>query len=69
MSAATLFSLFINVAVGVYFARFYPRHVERQFRGRRVPPFFAIMAAVLRPVGYLLILFSAGYALFVALNG
>ena len=69
MTPATFFSLFVNVAVGIYFARYYPRHVERQFRGGRVPPFFARLAAILRPVGYGLILASAGYALFVAVGG
>ncbi|WP_303902861.1 hypothetical protein [Thiohalomonas denitrificans] len=69
MTIATFFSLLINIAVGIYFARYYPRQVERQFRGRRVPPFFAVLAAILRPIGYLLIIASAGYAVYIGITG
>lgn len=62
MTAGTAFSLLVNIAVGIYFARFYPRQVAKSFRGRPVPPFFAGLAKVLTPLGYLLIAGSVGYA-------
>ena len=67
MTASLALSLLINIAVGIYFARFYPGHVAKSFRGRTVPPLFRWLPVVLRPVGYLLIAGSVLYALAVLL--
>jgi hypothetical protein len=62
MTAGEVVSLLINGGVGLYFARIYPPQVQRRFPGH-VPPLFAVLVKVLRPVGWLLMGGSAVYAL------
>lgn len=64
MTSGEWLSLAINLGVGLYLAWFYPRHVRRQFAGRRLPPFFALLATVLQPLGWLLIGGSLAYLLY-----
>lgn len=64
MNPGEYVSLVINLAVGAYFAYYYPQHVRQRFAGRRVPPFFATLAYVLRPLGWLLIGGSLAYAVY-----
>lgn len=61
MSSGEVLSLLINIAVGGYFAFGYPHLVARRFAGRRIPPLFARLPQVLRPVGLALIGISLGY--------
>lgn len=61
MSQGMLFSLTINILVGLYFALWYPRSLEKNFRGRTPPPLFALLGRVLPPVGWILVLLSLGF--------
>ena len=53
MSSGELFSLLINIAVGVYFAWYYPRSVRGKLD--RMPRIFSVLNKILPPLGYVLI--------------
>lgn len=59
MSGGVLLSLLINIAVGVYFAWYYPRSVRGKLD--RMPRIFSLFNKILPPVGYLLIAASILY--------
>ena len=65
MSVGELLSALINIAVGVYFIRFYPAFAKRRFQGRRLPPLFAFLVKALPVVGYVLI---AGTVFYLAMR-
>ncbi len=62
MSSGELISILINLAVGFYFAVFYPRSVQKRFQGRALPRAFNMLLKVVPPVGYLIIAMSLIYA-------
>lgn len=62
MSTGEVISLMVNLAVGVYFAVFYPRQVRRRLGTGPLPPFFAVITPVVRVVGYLVLAGTAVYA-------
>jgi branched-subunit amino acid transport protein AzlD len=68
MSNGLIFSLVVNIIVGVYFARFYPRSVRKNFPNGQPPPFFALLLKILPPVGVLLIVGSVIYGVLTALG-
>ncbi len=59
MSSGELFSLLINIAVGVYFAWYYPRSVRGKLD--RMPRIFSVLNKILPPLGYVLIAVSILY--------
>ena len=61
MSSGELISILINLAVGFYFAVFYPRSVKKRFQGRALPRAFEMLLKVVPPVGYLIIAMSLIY--------
>lgn len=63
MSTGEAFSLLLNIAVGIYFAYFYPRHVQRQLGSRGLPRGFAVAVKILQPFGVILIIGSLFYGL------
>ncbi len=62
MSTGALLSILLNLAVGIYFAVFYPRSVKKRFRGKNTPRAFHLLLKVVPPVGYLIIVLSLIYA-------
>jgi hypothetical protein len=62
MSSGDLISILIILAVGSYFAVYYPRSLQRQFRGRPLPKAFALLQKVVPPVGWLIIAITLIYA-------
>ncbi len=58
MSAGTIISALINIAVAIYFIALYPRFMQRQFRGRTPPPLFRLLGKGLPILGYLLIVLT-----------
>ncbi len=63
MSAGELLSILINLAVGVYFAIFYPRSVRKRFSAQNEPRAFTLLLKVVPPAGYLIIAMSLIYAM------
>jgi hypothetical protein len=63
MSTGEALSLLINIAVGIYFAYFYPRHVRRQLGSGSLPRGFATAIKILQPVGVVLIIGTLFYGL------
>lgn len=59
MSGGELFSLLINIAVGIYFAWYYPRSVRGKLD--RMPRIFSLLNKILPPLGYVLIAVSIIY--------
>ncbi len=59
MSGGELFSLLINIAVGIYFAWYYPRSVRGKLD--RMPRIFSLLNKILPPLGYVLIAVSILY--------
>ncbi len=59
MTGGEIVSLLINIAVGVYFAWYYPRSVHGKLD--RMPPLFATLNRILPPFGYVLILSGLAY--------
>lgn len=64
MSSSIALSLLVNICVGVYFAHFYPKTLDRSFKGQRLPPFFAFLGRVLPPFGWALVIASVLYGLY-----
>jgi len=62
MSAGELFSILINLAVGIYFAVIYPRSVKKRFSSHTMPRAFALLLKVVPPAGYIIIAMSLIYA-------
>ena len=63
MSLGESLSLLINIAVGIYFIRYYPAQLKKSFQGKRLPPFFALMQRWLPPLGWLLVVGSVVYGI------
>lgn len=62
MSSGDIFSIVINLAVGVYFAIIYPRSVRKRFNGPTPPPrAFTLLYKVVPVVGYLIIVMTVIY--------
>jgi len=59
VSGGELFSLLINIAVGIYFAWYYPRSVRGKLD--RMPRIFSLLNKILPPLGYVLIAVSILY--------
>ena len=59
MTGGETLSLLVNVAVGVYFAWYYPRSVRGKLD--RMPAVFTTLNRFLPPLGYVLILASVLY--------
>lgn len=59
MTGGEIVSLIINIAVGAYFAWYYPRSVHGKLD--RMPRVFATLNRVLPPFGYVLILSALVY--------
>lgn len=55
ISTGELLSIFINLAVGIYFAVYYPRSVHKRFSSHTMPRAFIILVKVVPAVGYLII--------------
>lgn len=68
MSSAAILSLLINLAVGVYFALFYPRSLRRRFASHTMPHGFMLLLKVVPPAGWLIIVLTLGYTLFLLLE-
>lgn len=62
MNSSLIFSLLVNVLVGVYLIWFYPRSVRRNFTDGRIPPAFALLAKLMPVFGAAIIVASAIYA-------
>ncbi len=62
MSNADLLSILINLAVGLYFAVFYPRTLSKRFGERPAPRGFVMLQKVVPPVGWLIIALTLIYA-------
>lgn len=62
MSSGDLVSILINLAVGIYFAIFYPRSLQKRFGGRPAPKGFVLLQKVVPPVGWLIIAITLIYA-------
>ena len=69
MSNAELFSILINLAVGLYFAVFYPRTLQKRFGDRPAPRGFVMLQKVVPPVGWLIITLTLVYALTMLFEG
>ncbi|MGM0593687.1 MAG: hypothetical protein ACQETD_04035 [Pseudomonadota bacterium] len=67
MSGGEIFSVVINLAVGLYFAVIYPRSVRKRFSALNRPRAFTLLLKVVPVVGYLIIAMTLIYA--VALLG
>lgn len=67
MSSGDIFSILINLAVGIYFAVIYPRSVRKRFTEQATPRAFVLMLKVVPVVGYLIIAMTLIYT--VALLG
>ncbi len=63
MSSADIISVLINLAVGLYFAVFYPRSLHKRFRGQTPPRGFLLLQKVIPPVGWLIMVMTVIYAL------
>ena len=66
MSSGVVLSLVLNILVGIYLARFYPRSVRRQFPNTQPPPAFGLLLKILPPFGVLLIVGSIVYGVLAA---
>ncbi len=62
MSSGDLISILINLAVGVYFAVFYPRSLQKRFGGRPAPKAFVLLQKVIPQAGWLIIAITLIYA-------
>jgi hypothetical protein len=55
ISTGELLSIFINLAVGIYFAVYYPRSIHKRFTSHTMPRAFITLVKVVPMVGYLII--------------
>lgn len=55
ISTGELLSIFINLAVGIYFAVYYPRSIHKRFTSHTMPRAFIMLVKVVPMVGYLII--------------
>ena len=62
MTSGDLISILINLAVGIYFAVFYPRSLKKRFGGGSAPKGFVLLHKVVPPVGWLIIALTLIYA-------
>lgn len=62
MSNGDIVSILINLAVGAYFAFFYPRSVRKRFSEQNRPRAFTLMLKVVPMVGFLIIGMTIIYA-------
>lgn len=69
MSSGDIVSILINLAVGIYFAIYYPRSVQKRFSGRSAPRAFELMLKVVPKVGYLIIILTVVYAVVLLVGG
>lgn len=61
MNNADLFSILINLAVGIYFAIYYPRSLQKRM-GDNPPRGFALLKKIIPPIGWLIIIITLIYA-------
>ena len=61
ISTGELLSIFINLAVGIYFAVYYPRSVHKRFSNHTMPRAFVTLVKVIPAVGYLIIALTVVY--------
>lgn len=69
MSNADIISIIINLAVGYYFARIYPRNFSKRFGDRPAPRAFVLLRKVVPPVGWLIMGATLFYAVSLLLTG
>jgi len=62
MSNGEIVSVLINLAVGLYFAIYYPRSVRKRFAANTTPRAFAFMLRWVPIFGYLIIGMTVIYA-------
>lgn len=55
-------SFVINLLVGLYFIRYYPKTLASSFRGRPIPPGFALLRKALYWLGWIIITATIAYA-------
>lgn len=55
ISTGEWLSIIINLAVGIYFAVYYPRSVHKRFSAHTMPRAFIMLVKVVPMVGYLII--------------
>lgn len=64
MNSGDMISIFLNLAVGAYFAFVYPRSVKKRFQSAaQVPRGFVLLRRVIPAVGYLIMVMTLAYAL------
>lgn len=61
MSNGEIISVLINLAVGIYFAVYYPRSVRKRFAANTTPRAFAFMLKWVPIFGYLIIAMTVVY--------
>lgn len=69
MSSGDLISILINLAVGTYFAIYYPRTLQQRFGGRPAPKGIVLLQKVVPRVGWLIIALTLIYGLTLLLSG
>jgi hypothetical protein len=69
MSNAEILSILINLAVGLYFAVFYPRTLQKRFGDRPAPRGFVVLQKVVPPTGWLIIALTLVYAVTILVKG
>ena len=62
MTSAEWVSLTINLAIAVYFIHFYPKTLVKTFRDHPIPKGFLVVRGIIKVVGYVVLIGSAGYA-------
>ncbi len=62
MNQADTLSILINLAVGLYFAVFYPRSLLRRFSNHPMPRGFILLLRVVPPAGWVIVTLTLLYA-------
>jgi len=63
MSTGEIISILINLAVGIYFAIYYPRSVHKRVTAHTMPRAFIMLVKVVPAVGYLIIALTVMYTI------
>ena len=63
MSNGDIFSIFINLLVGLYFAVLYPRTLKRRFSTSPIPPGFVLLQRYVPLAGWLIVSLTLIYTL------
>lgn len=63
ISTGEWISILINLAVGIYFAFYYPRSVHKRFSSHTMPRAFIMLVKVVPLVGFLIIGLTILYTL------